>query len=616
MENWDIEDFFNGMLNLNDTNYQNSSIKDQIINNIREDIINGNIDLSNVLNGNKTDLLIKNNDTYYQITSSDNQKNNKYNNISTILLGECEKILKNIYHIKDNLTLIIFKIDYFPQDSLIPIIGYEIFHPETKEKLSLTHCKDQNINYNIPVTINEDILFKYDPNNEYYTDECIPSTTENGADILLNDRKDEFNNKKMSLCENNCTFDGYEKNSKKAICKCEIKYQQLVISQIANKNDILYNNFNSTIASSRMITLKCYKTLFTKEGMVNNIGNFLLIIIIILFTLCGIFFSKCGYNFLQSDINKIIEEKAEKNKVNLEKIYTIKKLEIKSPKKGKKKKKRKKKNSIEIILNNQKSFSKSDLKNMNKSSDIIENIKNTTINEEAQKTIFNSDYELNTMSYKRALKYDKRKLSEYYISLIRTKHPIIFTFCTSNDYNSRIVKFSLFLLGFSFYYGANALFFNESTIHKIYEERGIYNFTYLGPYIVISFIISHTLITIIKYFVLSENNFYEIKNEKNFEIASDKAFRMRKCLFIKYILYFPIGFIILVFLWYYLSSFGAVYQNTQVYLIKNTIISFCLSFLYPFAINLLPGILRNYALNDKNKKKEFLYEISKKIQLI
>ena len=91
---------------------------------------------------------------------------------------------------------------------------------------------------------------------------------------------------------------------------------------------------------------------------------------------------------------------------------------------------------------------------------------------------------------------------------------------------------------------------------------------------------------------------------------------MRKCLFIKYILYFPIGFIILVFLWYYLSSFGAVYQNTQVYLIKNTIISFCLSFLYPFAINLLPGILRNYALNDKNKKKEFLYEISKKIQLI
>ena len=35
-------------------------------------------------------------------------------------------------------------------------------------------------------------LFKYDPNNEYYQDKCSSFTTENGTDILLSDRKNQF----------------------------------------------------------------------------------------------------------------------------------------------------------------------------------------------------------------------------------------------------------------------------------------------------------------------------------------------------------------------------------------------------------------------------------------
>ena len=70
--------------------------------------------------------------------------------------------------------------------------------------------------------------------------------------------------------------------------------------------------------------------------------------------------------------------------------------------------------------------------------------------------------------------------------------------------------------------------------------------------------------------------------------------------------------------WYYLSCFGAVYKNTQMYLLKDTIISFILSFIYPFGINLLPGLLRIPALKSRNKgsKYKYLYIFSKFIQII
>ena len=56
-----------------------------------------------------------------------------------------------------------------------------------------------------------------------------------------------------------------------------------------------------------------------------------------------------------------------------------------------------------------------------------------------------NDYELNSLKYKYALKYDKRTYFQYYFSLLRMKHIIIFTFFTSNDYNSFVIKICLFL---------------------------------------------------------------------------------------------------------------------------------------------------------------------------
>ena len=62
--------------------------------------------------------------------------------------------------------------------------------------------------------------------------------------------------------------------------------------------------------------------------------------------------------------------------------------------------------------------------------------------------------------------------------------------------------------------------------------------------------------------------------------------------------------------------FGAVYKNTQYHLLKDTLISFGLSMLYPFGIYLLPGLFRIPALADPNKKRECLYKFSKLLQIL
>ena len=54
--------------------------------------------------------------------------------------------------------------------------------------------------------------------------------------------------------------------------------------------------------------------------------------------------------------------------------------------------------------------------------------------------------------------------------------------------------------------------------------------------------------------------------------------------------------------WYYLTCFNALYQNTQVDLIINTSISFGFSCIYPFLINIIPGIFRIDSLKKINRK--------------
>ena len=69
-----------------------------------------------------------------------------------------------------------------------------------------------------------------------------------------------------------------------------------------------------------------------------------------------------------------------------------------------------------------------------------------------------NDEEINNLEYELAIIIDKRTYLQYYYSLLKKKHLILFSFLPSNDYNLKAIKISLLLLSFSLYFTINGFF--------------------------------------------------------------------------------------------------------------------------------------------------------------
>ena len=162
--NCSTQDFFNNICTINN---QNINVKENMVNRISNEITDGSLDeLLSKVNKDKKDYFVKNNNTeIFHLTSTYNQKNYDYNNVSTIDIGECEEILKEKYGININETLMIFKVDFYIENYMIPITEYEIFNPKTNEKLDLNYCNETKIKIYTPILIEEEYLYKYDPNS-------------------------------------------------------------------------------------------------------------------------------------------------------------------------------------------------------------------------------------------------------------------------------------------------------------------------------------------------------------------------------------------------------------------------------------------------------------------
>ena len=224
-----------------------------------------------------------------------------------------------------------------------------------------------------------------------------------------------------------------------------------------------------------------------------------------------------------------------------------------------------------------------------------------------------TDEEINLLSYNLALVYDKRSYCNYYISLLKTKHSLFFAL-NRKDYNLRIIKIDLFFVKLTIEYIVNALFYNDDTMHKIYESKGEFDWEAQLPLIIYSFIISTILNTPVDYLALSNDVIISFKQSKSKINLKRRADDLKNRLNIKFFLYLLISFFLLVFFWYYISIFGVIYRNTQIHLLKDTLMSFGLSLIVPFVVYLIPGFFRIPALSNRRNKREYLYNFSKILQ--
>ena len=266
----------------------------------------------------------------------------------------------------------------------------------------------------------------------------------------------------------------------------------------------------------------------------------------------------------------------------------------------------------DIINTNNKRKKNNKRKNITKS-----NTKMTEQKIKNIKTILDyTDDEINDLPYDLALLNDKRTYCQYYISLIKTNHDIIFSFCYNKDYNSRIIKIDLFFIIFSLNYTVNGFFYSDETMHNIYVNKGAFDIEYQLPKIFYSAVISTFLGIILKKLSLSNDAIIDFKKDMEEKNVNERGKKLYTKLKIKFIFYFILSFIFLLFFWYYVSMFDAVYRNTQFLLLIDTLVSFALSLVYPFFIYLIPGILRIPALKDPQKKSEYMYRFSKVFHLL
>ena len=625
---------------------------------------------------NQENTIVQTKNVNFQIAKYNEQKEYNDKDISNIDIGKCEDYLKEKYQIKED--LIIIKSDIKNEDFTKTFVQYDIYNPNNLAKFDINECKDFPIIISSPIYLNNDTELLYDslnksgynlfdPNDIFYKDICAPYTTLSNTDIISEDRKKIFSNYgNNSLCQADCKLISYNLNTKKSSCECKTEdtinnnNNKVNISEMFDKN-IIQESFLITIKNSNILVLKCYKIAFDLKTILTNIGRIIMFLILFIFIILTIIHYIKENNIINNIIFEIMSKKIKlfknksnklnyknrnknKNKIIQDDIEINKKI---NGNKRIKKNKDKKEILISSIKSNPQKIKQKKIKNNNKSQSAINitkvkkspnskdylSIKNaessskviSIIEERGKNKTFNNndliletynDQELNNMEYKKALMYDKRTYFQYYYSLLKKKQLILFSFCPSNDYNLLLIKINLFLVSFSLYFTINGFFISDSTMHRIYVNKGKFSILYQIPKILISSVISIIINIILKLLALSEKDIIFFKKEKNDNKLKEKSKRLIKYLKIKTIIFVLFSFILLLFFWYFISCFSGVFSNTQIILIKQTCVSFLISMIYPFVINLIPGIFRIIALRDKKKNRNFLYKISIIVALI
>ena len=154
-------------------------------------------------------------------------------------------------------------------------------------------------------------------------------------------------------------------------------------------------------------------------------------------------------------------------------------------------------------------------------------------------------------------------------------------------------------------------------MHKVYKDNGKYDLIYKIPQLIYSVILSTLIRAILRALCLSENNFLELKTKFKGKTNDtiEKSEKILSNLKFKFALFFIFSTLLMILFWYYISCFCAVFINTQIILIKDSIFSFFLSNCYVFGLNLITGLFRIYSLR-KGKDKEVLYKISQFLEIL
>ena len=313
IENCTVNDMFKNLCRIN-YKEENKTKNEDLGKHIFEEILNGNLsELLEQIIKEKSYFIIEEENSMHQISSLDFQMNDT--RFSSIDFGQCKDYFIQKYSINETKEeLIIYKIEHIIEGFNIPIIEYVLFTQNGSISLDLSICENILIQYNVRTPINENDIDKYDPSSDFYNDKCNKYSTEGKVDMTLFDRKKEYNENNMSLCESKCIFQGYNSTTSKAICNCHIKNNMTYSydDSSINKNELL-NKIQSDKSNSNIDIVQCMEVFSSPEELKSNCGFFLLLFILIILIIVSIIFWVKGRELLKNKIDEVIYNKFEKN---------------------------------------------------------------------------------------------------------------------------------------------------------------------------------------------------------------------------------------------------------------------------------------------------------------
>ena len=572
----------------------------------------------------------------YQISILSNK--NMYENLTYIDIGDCENLLKSYHKINANDDLILFKVEYLIEEFRIPIVEYTIFSKDGRIELNLGICQDLNFIYYIPVDINQTDEFKYNPISDYNSKLCFQYTTESNTDIILYERRKEFNNYNLSLCESDCIYIQYENNKVKCECPVKTEFNKFLTKNDDEKNDLIFRFQNNHLEKYNFGVLKCFKMVFNKKNILKNLATMIYLGIMAFNIISMLVFCIRGYKIIYIQVKLLSDEfysiipkrpnksvKIAKNKKNIittgnnpPKIKDNKTAD----KKGILKINQFKKKIGETALVKSKAIPPSAL--MNSKNDLNLGQSTLNLNTNLQKenelsgyVLLKTDMEINMLSYSEAQKKDKRGCFSIYFSFIKTRHILVCIFF--RDYNSIVFKICFFFFIYGICLGLNTIFFDDKIIQKIFEAKGEYNkITHIINmiiYIIISGIGASIIKSVVSLLSFTDIAALEIKEIKNQYISKeDKINQALIHVTSRTTRFYIINFTLMSLFWIYAGSFCAVFQNTQIYLVINAAASLAVVIILPFLYYFIPALLRASALSGKDSV--CLYKFSQFFELI
>ena len=576
------------------------------------------IDLKDEINKSKNSVPFSNSNNRMRKEYNEiNQEIKEYiENINSYLINNCPcKIYYIFAQVSLNSNKIIKSFYFLEIKHSNGKFKYYFYDPKYREyAVNIDSCKEVNITYNNMALNFSDYYKDYDDLisyldflnkskniNEAYSpifkDPCYQITILDFYDVLLEENRQGLIDNYLSLCEENCVFEGIDIEKLEINCYCQEKINMNKVS-MTDQIKYLFKNFGN------FHVLKCLELFYQKNGQQNNYGSeiVLLLIIINIFSIIYIIRSICHKKYYKLIID--YKNYIGKEIFNLKKINKLnsKNLSIRTLT-----------DEQSIIINNLCKYiiEKSNnnvINNYNLQEKIITKLNNGELKDyynciinlfpkETYKNYLIED-ELNGLDYDEYKEMEYRNWLEIFCSIFKTNYDFISTFFIfdNKDYRIYPIKVISYINTLLLSLDINISFYNDDAMHKIYKDSGESDSLDRLPIIILTNLLSFIPSIFIEIFISSyQDNFIDLKTnmEDDDEITKTKIIqKSHNNLLIKIILLCIISIIFNLCSWYYISCFFAVYLKTQKAIFLDVLYEFLLNILSFLELSMIYTIIK------------------------